>query len=54
MTAIERVEIAMARLLLSATSVDRDVREEADDAVKNLIAENERLRRAGAHRRKRG
>lgn len=27
----------MAKLLLSATSVDRDVRYEADDAVKALI-----------------
>lgn len=38
MNIVERAEAAIARLLLSATSVDRDVREEADDAVKALIA----------------
>jgi hypothetical protein len=37
-TMIERAQAAMAKLLLSATSVDRDVRNEADDAVKALIA----------------
>lgn len=34
---IARVEAAMAKLLLSATQVDMDVRCEADDAVKELI-----------------
>lgn len=34
---VERAEAAMAQLLLSATSVDMEVRCEADDAVKNLI-----------------
>ena len=41
---VTRADAAMAKLLLSATRVDMDVRCEADDAVKALAAEITRLK----------
>jgi uncharacterized protein (UPF0335 family) len=45
---VERLQSAIWKLLLSATSVDADVRNEADDAMKEAVASIERLREENA------
>jgi hypothetical protein len=40
---VERLQSAIWKLLLSATSVDADVRNEADDAMKQAVARIEAL-----------
>jgi hypothetical protein len=47
---VEHLQSAIWKLLLSATSVDADVRNEADDAMKQAVAHIERLRKENARR----